>query len=352
MDFMYALIGGLIVGVLFGFVLQRGRFCMNSAFRDIILLKEFKLAKAVVIALITLMIGFAIFALAGVIDLAPKPLKIWGAVVGGLVFGIGMVLAAGCASGTTYRVGEGMMGSLVAGFGLTLGALMTAFGVLLPAKTAIQTTVIGTQLTLFGEFDAALTPIFMLILGIVGAALTFYFWGLPALKKRTEGKPLIKFDNAVESIFKKAYPWWVTGIVIGIVGIIAYVVSAFGDPLPAGGVLGITGGWMDLSLWLTTADAVAWAGFIIVGLILGSFISAIIAGEFKLRVPKEGLTLLKQLIGGILMGFGAVTAMGCNITNILGGVPQLSLHSIITGACIMFGSWIMAYLLFMRGDKD
>jgi len=50
------------------------------------------------------------------------------------------------------------------------------------------------------------------------------------------------------------------------------------------------------------------------------------------------------------MGFGAVTAMGCNITNILGGVPQLSLHSIITGACIMFGSWIMAYLLFMRGD--
>ena len=341
MDFMYALIGGLIVGVLFGFVLQRGRFCMNSAFRDIILLKEFKLAKAVVIALITLMIGFAIFALAGVIDLAPKPLKIWGAVVGGLVFGIGMVLAAGCASGTTYRVGEGMMGSLVAGFGLTLGALMTAFGVLSDAKVFLQQTVIGTQLTLFGEFGA-FTPIFMLILGIVGAVLTFYFWGLPALKKRTEGEPLIKFDNAVESIFKKAYPWWVTGIVIGIIGTVAYIV--------ANGVLGITGGWMDLSLWLTTADAVAWAGFIIVGIILGSFLGAIISGEFKIRVPKDGLTLLKQLIGGLLMGFGAVTAMGCNITNILGGVPQLSLHSIITGACIMFGSWIMAYLLFMRKE--
>ncbi len=345
MDFMYALIGGLIVGVLFGFVLQRGRFCMNSAFRDIILLKEFKLAKAVVIALITLMIGFAIFAMAGVIDLAPKPLKIWGAIVGGLVFGIGMVLAAGCASGTTYRVGEGMMGSVVAGFGLTIGALMTAFGVLSDAKVFLQETLIGTvanPLTLFGEFDLILTPIFMLILGIVGAVLTFYFWGLPALKKRIEGEPLVKFDNAVESIFKKAYPWWVTGIVIGIIGTVAYVVS--------NGVLGITGGWMDLSLWLTTGDVVVWAGFIIVGIILGSFIGAFISGEFKIRVPKDGLTLLKQLIGGILMGFGAVTAMGCNITNILGGVPQLSLHSIITGACIMFGSWIMAYLLFMRKD--
>jgi uncharacterized membrane protein YedE/YeeE len=289
------------------------------------------------------MIGFAIFALAGIITLAPKPLKIWGAIVGGLVFGIGMVLAAGCASGTTYRVGEGMIGSLVAAFGLTLGALMTAYGVLSEAKTALQSVVIGTQLTLFGEFGS-LTPVFMLILGIVGAVLTFYFWGLPALKKRKEtDEPLIKFDNAIESIFKKAYPWWVTGIVIGIVGIIGYVAS--------NGVLGITGGWMDLNLWLTTGDVVVWAGFIIVGLILGSFLAAYISGEFKLRVPKDGLTILKQLIGGILMGFGAVTAMGCNITNILGGVPQLSLHSIITGACIMFGSWIMAYLLFMR-DTD
>ena len=156
MEFMYALIVGLIVGALFGFVLQRGRFCMNSAFRDIILLKEFKLAKAVVVALAVLMVGFAIFALSGIINLTPKPLKIWGAIVGGLVFGIGMVLAAGCASGTTYRVGEGMMGSVVAAFGLTTGALMTAGGVLTELKTALQTTVIGTgaPLTLFGEAGA------------------------------------------------------------------------------------------------------------------------------------------------------------------------------------------------------
>ena len=342
MEFMYALIVGLLVGALFGFVLQRGRFCMNSAFRDIILLKEFKLAKAVVVALAVLMVGFAIFAMSGVINLAPKPLKIWGAIVGGLVFGIGMVLAAGCASGTTYRVGEGMMGSVVAAFGLTTGALMTAGGVLTELKTALQTTVIGTgaPLTLFGE-AGELTPIFMLILGLVGMALMFYFWAWPALKKRKgTGEPLVKFDKAFESIFKKGYPWWVTGIVIGIVGIIGYVAG--------GGVLGITGGWMDISKWLTLDDPLAWPGFIIFGAILGALIAALISGEFKLRVPKDAFTLLKQFFGGILMGFGAVTAMGCNITNILGGVPQLSLHSIITGACIMFGSWIMAYLLFMR----
>lgn len=346
MEFIYALIVGILVGALFGFVLQRGRFCMNSAFRDIILLKEFKLAKAVVVALAVLMVGFAIFAMSGVITLTPKPLKIWGAIVGGLVFGIGMVLAAGCASGTTYRVGEGMMGSVVAAFGLTTGALMTAGGVLTELKNALQAATPiaqATPLTLFGT-AGELTPIFILILGLIGMALMFYFWGWPALKKRKESDKgsLIKFENVFESIFKKGYPWWVTGIAIGIVGIIAYIAGQ--------GVLGITGGWMDISKWLTLNDPMAWPGFIIVGAILGSLIAALISGEFKLRVPKNAFTLLKQFFGGILMGFGAVTAAGCNITNILGGVPQLSLHSIIVGACIMFGSWIMAYLLFMRKD--
>lgn len=75
MDFWYALVAGLIIGAIFGFILQRGRFCMNSAFRDIILLKEFKLAKAVAVSLVVLMVGFAIFALSGVIGLTPKPFK-------------------------------------------------------------------------------------------------------------------------------------------------------------------------------------------------------------------------------------------------------------------------------------
>ncbi len=340
MDFIYALVVGLIIGAIFGFILQRGRFCMNSAFRDILLLKEFKLAKAVAISLVVLMVGFAIFAFAGIIDLNPKPFKPWSAIVGGLVFGVGMVLAAGCASGTTYRVGEGMMGSMVAAFGLITGALMTAVGVLLDVKTALQSVTIGTQLTLFGEFGA-ITPILMLVVGIVGIALMLFFWALPALKKRKEGESLIKFDRFVDATFKKAYPWWVTGILIGIILTAGFIAS--------NAVIGITGGWKNISDYLTTATIteIGWTGFIIFGIIIGSFVAAIIAKEFKFRVPKDGFTILKQYFGGILMGFGAVVAMGCNVTNILGGVPQLSLHSIVVGACIMVGCWIAAYFLFM-----
>ncbi len=344
MEFWYALIVGLIIGGIFGFILQRGRFCMNSAFRDIILMKEFKLAKAVVVSLAVLMIGFAIFAFGGVINLAPKPFKPWAAIVGGLIFGGGMVLAAGCASGTTYRVGEGMMGSFVAAVGLTTGAIMTKFGPLNPSMLFLQDVVVGGNLTIFGEFAdlGTILPTLMIIIGIVGIALMLFFWGWPAIKKKREAKePLIKTENFVESTFKKGWPWWVTGIGVGIILIAGYVAS--------NGVVGITGGWINIDLWLVFGglSPIGWTGAIIFGIILGSFVSAIIAKEFKFRVPKEGFTLVKQFIGGGLMGFGAVTAMGCNITNILGGVPQFSLHSIIAGACIMFGAWIAAYLLFM-----
>jgi hypothetical protein len=343
MEFVYQVIAGLIVGAIFGFILQRGRFCMNSAFRDIILLKEYKLAKAVAISLAVLMLGFAIFALGGVITLNPRIFKPVAAIVGGLIFGIGMVLAAGCASGTTYRVGEGMVGSLVAAIGLTFGAVTTTWGVLSGAKNYLQSfgqTTGESALTLFGVFDPNVTPILMLVVGIIGIVLMFIFWGWPAIKKRRDAnEKLIKTENFVESTFKKGYPWWVTGILIGIILTAGYI--TFNN------VVGITGGWRGLNQWFVSEAVVAWSGFIIVGIIIGAFISAYIGGEFKLRVPKDGLTLLKQFIGGGLMGFGAITAMGCNVTNILGHVPQLSLHSILTGAFIMIGAWIAAYLLFM-----
>jgi uncharacterized protein len=127
---MTPIVSGLLVGVLFGFALQRGRFCMNSAFRDIILGRDFTLFKALATAILVSMIGFSIMAMTGIITLAPKPFMWGGNIVGGLLFGVGMVLAGGCASGITYRTGEGMMGAVMAVLGFGLAGMMTATGVL------------------------------------------------------------------------------------------------------------------------------------------------------------------------------------------------------------------------------
>ncbi|MBY8992493.1 MAG: YeeE/YedE family protein [Candidatus Lokiarchaeota archaeon] len=347
-DIQYALIPGLILGIIFGFVLQRGRFCMNSAFRDVILLKEYKLAKSVALAILLSMLGFAIMSFADIITLNPKHFA-WGAnIIGGLIFGVGMVLAAGCASGTTYRVGEGMMGSLVALLGFAGGAYFTKVGALNPIAKALQdstkiTYSDNTALTLFGD----LTPIFMLIIGIVGIALIAYFWIWRELRaKKRENKPMLDFSNFGQKTFKQGWHWAVTAVAIGIIASFAYVTSAAsGRNYP----LGITGGWVGWNkFWNTGVNSVlGWETWLVIGIVIGAFISAIIAKEFKLRTPKHAKTILIQFVGGLAMGIGAIIAMGCNIGNILSGFPLLSLGSLLSGVFIILGCWLMAYLLFM-----
>ena len=339
------LIAGILVGALFGFVLQRGRMCMNSAFRDIILLKEYKLAKAVALALVTCMIGFGILVVSGTLNLNPKPLFTIGSLVGGLVFGMGMVLAGGCASGTTYRVGEGMVGSLVAVGGFCIGLVAAKFGLLADVTKALQTDKIvnanGSGITLFG----ALTPIFMIIIGVAGFVLIYWKWIMPAMKEK-------KGDRDMKTkIFKDGWSWYVTGLLVGIINIVAWIVAFyvanFNYPL------GISGGWLSDAQWILTGATVntyIWFGFIVIGIIVGAFVGSSIAGEFKLRAPKDAKILLQQLVGGIIMGFGAVVAAGCNIGNLLSGIPQLSLGSIVVGVSIILGCWIMTYLMFMRGE--
>lgn len=347
-DLITIMIVGILVGTLFGFVLQRGRLCMNSAFRDIVLLKEYNLVKAVIIALLTCMIGFGIMVLTGIVTLNPKPLTLLGSILGGFIFGVGMVLAAGCASGTTYRVGEGMVGSMIALIGFCIGLVMAKFGLLSSVTMSLQSTPIltaeGTPITLFG----ALTPVFMLIIGVVGLAAVLYLWVLPVLKARDQEK-FIDFSDLKKKVLKDGWPWYTTGLIVGIVNVIAwpiaFYVAGFNYPL------GISGGWLSNIQWLLTGFPLApylWFGWIVIGIVLGGFIGASVSGELSLRAPKEPKILLQQLVGGIIMGFGAVVAMGCNIGNLLSGIPQFSLGSIVVAGGIILGCWVMAYLMFMR----
>ena len=346
------MLSGLVVGIIFGFVLQRGRFCMNSAFRDIIVMKEYTLLKAVALAIIVQMIGFHLIATMGLIQLNPKPLY-WGAMIfGGFIFGVGMVLAAGCASGTTYRVGEGMIGSFIALLGLMIGGLITSGGALAwlnsdlksGAFKVITTGDLGispgpllregnTSLTLANVFG--LDPwIFVVIIAIV--ILAVLIWKRGGEETKVEG-------TLYEKAFKMGWNWWITGIAIGIVGIIAFLTFKTY-------ALGISGGWFGFlnALIFGDTEKLNWFTFLVIGVVVGAAIAAVIAGEFKLRAP-DARRLLQQFIGGLIMGIGAVIGTACNIGHILSGIPQLSLGSILGGAFIILGCWVTAYIMFMRG---
>jgi uncharacterized protein len=338
---------GLGLGILFGFALQRGRFCMNSAFRDILLMRDFTVFKAVAIAIVIQMVGFEILALTGVISLSPKPL-LWGAnIVGGVLFGVGMVVAGGCASGITYRVGEGMVGAMSAVLGFSLAGLATSAGLLKPISSYLQTT---TKVMTADDKSLTLAnvlglPHYVVAFGL--AAIIVVIWLYFGLRNREESYDTGKITLG-ERIFKHGWGWMATGIVIGLIGIAAFPLSAAtGRNYP----LGITMGWVSLEKTIVTGEnAISWEVLLVIGVVVGSAIAALIAREFKLRAPAPSV-LIQTFAGGLLMGFGAVTAGGCNIGHILSGVPQLSIGSIVGGLSIVAGAWITGYLLFMRPQK-
>ena len=332
---MEAVMTGLFVGVLFGFVLQRGRFCMNSAFRDAILLKDNVLLKTVFVALLVELVGFAIMDATGAIAINPKPFW-WGAnLLGSFVFGIGMVLAGGCASGITYRTGEGMVGAMTAVLGLAIAGYFTAAGFLSPFKANLQasTTVPGADgkaLTLHGILGMDYSTLALILFVIAVAA-----WYFIAKSKKEECQA------------DPGWGWLNTGILVGIVGILAFPLSAAaGRNYP----LGITAGWINIVKVIFSDEKFDWLGLMIIGIVIGGLIAALISKEFKFRVPKP-LVLVQTFIGGVLMGFGAVTSGGCNIGHLLSGIPQLSLGSILAGVSIFLGAWAAAYVMFVLPQK-
>ena len=83
-------------------------------------------------------------------------------------------------------------------------------------------------------------------------------------------------------------------------------------------------------------------------LIVGAFISAVLSKKFKIRIPRKKGRLIQGFAGGILMGFGARLALGCNIGHIVSGVPQLYAASIIAGVSIIAGMYIGTKILLRQ----
>ncbi|TET74394.1 MAG: YeeE/YedE family protein [Dehalococcoidia bacterium] len=334
---------GVPVGLAFGFALSRGRFCMNSAFRDPIVLKDFTLLKAVAVAVIVSMMGFGIMEAADVIDINPKPL-FWGAsMAGGFVFGVGMVLAGGCASGITYRSGEGMVGAMVAVLGLGIFATATVMGPLKYVADYLQTNTKveyeGASPTL--AFDAPYSAVAIPI-----AAAAILAWVAFTLLRRDKGQQAQEESiPLVEQIFRRGWGWLPTGIVIGLIGMVAFWASSeAGRNYP----LAVTGGYVTgLKTLLLGHNFFDWGTMLILSAIVGAGIAALLAKEFQLRAPSPG-TLIQCFVGGGLMGFGCMVSKGCNITHILSGWPQLSAGSLLAGVFIILGCWAASWWMFVR----
>jgi len=327
------LIGGLIVGILFGFLLQRTRMCFNSAIRDVRYFKDNWLWKQGLMAIAVETIGFQLMAAMGAIKLNPSAFIPAAQIVGGFAFGMGMVLAGGCASGVTYRIGEGNVLGIIAA---TFYALFA--GAARNGKLKSVTALFGKPITVtmqnpgvYAAKDGKVAPTVANLLGIDPWIVAIIFALI-----------LLAYLFFTKTSQRKApIHWTVGGILIGLVGMLAYWSNQSYS-------LGITGGWINLFTATLTDAPYNWIGMEVFGIIIGAFISALIFKEFKIRFPKDPKAYVQAVIGGALMGWGAGVAGGCNIGHFLSGVPHLAISSLLATAFFILGNWFMYWVLYGR----
>ncbi|MGE0627488.1 MAG: YeeE/YedE family protein [Hyphomicrobiaceae bacterium] len=337
-------IGGLIIGLAFGYIVMRTNFCTMGSISDIASFGDYRRFRAWLLAAATAIAGTQLAAAAGAVDLGKSMylganLNVVGHIVGGLMFGYGMVFAGGCASRNLARIGAGDLRSLLTLIVMGLAAYMTIGGLLGPLRAWAEQ---ATNLSL-----AAIGASTQSIGSIVGAALNTSAAAVNAVAAVLIVAGVVAYC-VMDKSFRTSPPHIAAGIGIGLCAAAGWMLTGLGyDEIAARPVAPIS-----LTFVRPTGDAIEWlerftAGMMpgfgvatVFGAILGSFIAARAMGRFRLTTFSDVSDTKRNLFGGMLMGIGGVLGLGCTIGQGITGVSTLALGSFITFAAIVAGGFL------------
>jgi uncharacterized membrane protein YedE/YeeE len=333
----------------FGAILQRTHFCTMGAVSDAVNIGDWSRMRMWGLAIGVATIGTGVLAWLGLIDTSKTIYTasrlLWlSSLVGGLLFGFGMVLGSGCGSKTLVRIGGGNLKSVVVFVFLGLSAYMTlkgVFGVVRVATVDNVAVALPTSQDLPSVLGHALSiDVRMLRLAlalVIGGALSL--WALLGRDFRTA-------DNLLGGI----------GVGLVIVGM-WYVSGHIGyvqeDPntLQEAFVATNSGRMEALSFVAPVSYTLEWLMFFsdtsrvltvgivsVLGVISGSAVVALATRTFRWEGFANAEDTGNHIVGGILMGIGGVTALGCTIGQGLSGVSTLAIGSFIALAGILCGA--------------
>ena len=361
-----------VFGLAFGFVLQRGRFCFASAFRDIFLLGHARNMKGLLLGLAVGSVGFALVMsrqvpMTGLGVYPPSanvlPLGIHTA-LGGLLFGVGMVLAGGCVSGSIYRMGEGYVASWVAFAGIMGGLLVSAYTwnwwweahiaamprLWLPHWIGHPGALVATLLALAGVYVWVVS-----IEHRAGVVVPPATRAYPPAESTAED-----LRSVLRRLFVQAWPVLTAGAVLGALNVLLFMarepwgftgevsrwsiaMASLVDiaPGPLAGVESLPG------CVLVPSDGQFFNHmlFLVLGMLFGSFAGALGAREFKLRIPKRPVRYAQSLGGGVMMGYGSGIGMGCTIGAFFSAIPSLAVNGWVFGGFLAIGAWIGTHVI-------
>ena len=356
------LLCNLLLGYAAGFIMHRSDFCIAGMFRDLFLFRSTTMLKNLALLILSSMVLFELARRSGLLFIFPFPLLGNASAVnlaGGLLFGVGMVLAGGCVVGTLYKVGGGSATSSMALFGLLCGSYL--YSEIHPwwSELARQTTFLPGRVTLPQALE--MDPgIFVLVFAVAGG-----LWLLGENRRAGLVRPAM-IDNYLQP--------WKAALLLSVIGLLSFAV--------VGMPLGITTAYAKLGAYMVNAlhpehvarlsyfagqpldysipylhlvvkggagpqvDGIALVQFpLIGGIILGAFSSAVLAKEFHIHIHVPFRQYASALCGGLIMGLAARMAPACNVWHLLGGMPVLGLQSMLFLIGLFPGAWLGTTIL-------
>ena len=356
---------GFALAFVFGAVANKSHFCTMGAISDVVHMGSWGRMRMWLLAIAVAVLGANLLSLMGYVDLSqsiyPRPRFIWLAhIIGGTLFGFGMVLASGCGNRTLVRLGGGSLKSLVVLAFLAISAYMTLKGLFGMARVnwiepfALDFSALGGQdlpAIAHHVFGASKATFQIAIAAAIAMPLLIFVFKDRDFRRDSD---LILGGMVIGALVVAG--WYVTGHIgygenpdtleMIFFGTNTRAAESFSFVAPVAYSLELLMLWSDSSLAVTFGIAA------VAGVILGSFAYAIVTGRFRWESFTNTTDMRHHIIGGTLMGFGGVTGLGCTIGQGISGVSTLALGSFVTLFAIIGGAVLAMKYLAWQMDRE
>lgn len=355
--------GAFALAFVFGAVANRTNFCTMGAISDVVNMGHWGRVRMWLLAIAVAMLGASLLQHFGWVDLSKsvyqRPTLNWlSLLVGGLLFGTGMTLAAGCANKNLVRLGAGSVRSLVVLTFMAIASYMTLKGLFAQWRASYLDPV-AIDLKAFGLADQSLPALLSKLTGVpvatgllaAAGAIGFVLFVFVFADRRFRANPAQALGGVVLGLLVVA-GWYLSGhlghgenpetleTVYFATNSRTLESMSFVGPMAYG--LELLMLWTDRSLHLTFGIAS------VIGVVSGSFVYAVATRRFQWEGFASLTDLRNQLVGALLMGFGGVTALGCTIGQGLSGLSTLALGSFIAVAGIVAGAVVTMKIMVWR----
>ena len=347
-------LAAFIAGTAFGVIANRTNFCTMGAISDWVFMDDTRRLRAWFLAIAVAALGTQLLHAGGIINIDTSVYRTanfgWlGAILGGLMFGFGMTMGGGCGNKTLLRIGGGNLKSIYVFLVMGVSGYMTMRGLIALGRMELERTNLNLR-ELGGLPSQGMDAILAGITGLdpeimrwvvaLAVVLGIVAWCFRSADFRASPRDIFA-GVAVGLLIPIG--WGITGFLgdsdLELPGLLTYDFGQQSAPLASFTFVGPSG---DSINYLMTATggmslAVAFGVLSVFGVIFGSFVASIATKSFHWEAFSDTPDMMRHTVGALLMGVGAVLAMGCTIGQGITGMSTLALGSVLALTSIIIG---------------